>query len=74
MRDPTADDTGDRATFVLRLSRQQRDSTWHGQVEHVESGERRPARSLADLPGLLVSWLRGLTRDRAERSTAKAEE
>lgn len=62
MRTPRESDAGhpgadERATFIVRLWRRASGDEWHGQVEHVQSGERRPATSLAAALAAVRRWL-----------------
>jgi len=44
----TDETTGDqRATFIVRLWRRTMKDEWQGQVEHVQTGERRGVTSVA---------------------------
>ncbi len=50
----------ERATFVLRLWRPSTDrGAWQGDVEHVQSGERRAVPGVADALRAVRAWLRG---------------
>jgi hypothetical protein len=53
------DETGpQRATFIVRLVRERRrGSTWRGEVEHVQQGERRPASDPAAALAHVTEWL-----------------
>lgn len=41
-----ADETGERATFIVRLWRRSSRDDWQGSVEHVQTGERRGVATL----------------------------
>jgi hypothetical protein len=50
-----------RATFILRLWREQLDEAraeWRGTVEHVQSGERRAVRDPDGAAEVVAAWLR----------------
>jgi len=51
----------ERATFIVRLWRRSSRDEWRGHVEHVQSGERAAAPTLADALAQLRRWL-GLER------------
>lgn len=52
---------GERATFIVRLWRSASGEDWHGQVEHVQTGERRAAPDLAAALAAVRRWLALLT-------------
>lgn len=65
MRAPRESETGhpgaaERATFIVRLWRRSSREQWKGQVEHVQSGERLPALSLAAALVAVRRWLADL--------------
>ena len=59
----------EHATFVLRLSRPKRAKSWRGEVEHVQTGERRGVAGLA----AFARELRALLRDRPAHRTEEDE-
>lgn len=50
-------DGAERATFIVRLWRRASGDDWQGQVEHVQSGERRAAPTLAATLAAVRRWL-----------------
>jgi hypothetical protein len=58
-----------RATFIVRLVRERRrGSTWRGEVEHVQHGERRPASNPAAALAHVTEWLASLLPPPASRA------
>jgi hypothetical protein len=60
MTEPRYEDSTISATFIVRLCRRQHEagvSTWSGTLEHVQSGERRPASNPNDAVKRLALWL-----------------
>jgi hypothetical protein len=56
--DPTPEPGPERATFIFRLTRERRPgSTWRGEVEFVQRGERRSAADAGTAFGHLADWL-----------------
>ncbi len=50
-----------RATFIVRLVRERRrGSTWRGEVEYVQRGERRPASDPGAALAKVAEWLEAL--------------
>lgn len=50
--------TPERATFILRLTRERRNgAAWRGEVEFIQLGERRPASDAGAALNHVTEWL-----------------